>query len=262
MTNTQVAGGALAGSSGATLELVHGGGSVLKRGDDRVTWQGEWLYERRGNPALPRVSDRGPGWYVMDRLTPIPAWARNTAEVADEMYRRLRDHVWSSGGDLVPFSAEAHVDKLYSIAGTNLALLELVEGPMLEAYSLIDWLSLRPAVTHGDPTFDNTMLARDGGLVFIDPLPSSGAVPDLECVDVGKILQSAVGYEWVRFARKSLHPAAMMHLRRRVNNENEWTASLYWCAVHLLRAIPYMPTEEVKDALVRKAHAVLPRVGP
>src|SRR5437588_835106 len=76
-------------------------------------------------------------------------------------------------------------------------------------------------------------------LLLIDPIPATPAVPDLLCVDVGKMLQSAVGWESVRYQRPFRHGVSDL-TRCLTLDEYEWEASSYWCGVHLLRTLPYV----------------------
>ena len=103
-------------------------------------------------------------------------------------------------------------------------------------------------MTHGDPTFENT-LSLDGEVVLVDPLPDpalEGRMPDVRAVDLGKILQSALGYEAIK---RGLLESYILDLptwktvRYTCRGPEEWDLARYFCALHIARFIPYQTPE-------------------
>ena len=61
-----------------------------------------------------------------------------------------------------------------------------------------DWALEKKCVIHGDPTLDNVLIDRKGGLRITDPIPPQYlGKPSIMPVDHGKILQSFLGWEVV-----------------------------------------------------------------
>lgn len=94
---------------------------------------------------------------------------------------------------------------------------------------------------HGDPTLAN--LVYDGFEPFwIDPLQRP-YIPNMACVDVGKMFQSCWGYEQILCKMKNVP-----QFNRRVAEELAEAAGVNfedafkWCIVHLIRLLPYQST--------------------
>jgi len=51
--------------------------------------------------------------------------------------------------------------------------------------------------THGDATLSNTVFHSDGTMRWIDPIPPSLWLPAFKAVDLGKLMQSSHGWEFV-----------------------------------------------------------------
>jgi hypothetical protein len=225
------------GSSGAEIIDVP---CVVKSGDARVVTQGHWL-QRHPYDVLPRVYAVEETFYLMERLVDPPYALLDHRVLLGQTYDALRELWWRSVA--VTFSRDAHHAKLRTLYTdvTKTALLADLD----RLGQRIDWSRLHGGLTHGDPTLDNVML-RESQVVLIDPIPATPAVPDLWSVDTGKLLQSILGYELLRYADDTyawrLKPSDLEHL---VMNDDEWLATVYWCVVHLLRAVPYMPNEDV-----------------
>lgn len=236
-------GGALRGSSGAVIVSV-GERLVRKVGDDRVAAQGKYLRKLGGShvPNVARVYHNG---YDMERLNdPSPLFSMSAEYLVDGYLEALENGIW--GEPRVEIDHTEHLRKLTTITTAPDVGMEDDYDTMLAMYTdMIDWSSLRATRTHGDPTFDNLMW-RDDELVIIDPIPPTPAVPDLLVVDLGKIMQSLVGFESVRYGGRppcdSQRALAMFMTRY---DENTWSAIAYWCAYHLYRAVPYMPSRDI-----------------
>ena len=236
-------GGALRGSSGAII-VSAGERLVRKVGDPRVAAQGKYLRKLGGShvPNVARVYHNG---YDMEMLSdPSPLFSMSAEYLVDGYLEALQNGIW--GEPRVEIDHAEHLRKLTTITTAPDVAVEDDYDTMLSVYSdMIDWSSLSAIRTHGDPTFDNLMW-RGSELVIIDPIPPTPAVPDLLVVDLGKIMQSLVGFECVRYGGKAprdTERARLMFKNR--YDENTWSAVVYWCAFHLYRAVPYMPSRDL-----------------
>lgn len=100
---------------------------------------------------------------------------------------------------------------------------------------------------HGDPTLANAMIRNGSELVLIDPLPPKGKIPGYKEVDMGKMLQSYIGWERVltgkgRKGRTDYKETLLKH-----DDELTVWRSEFWLFIHLLRIVPY--AQERKDIL-------------
>jgi len=112
---------------------------------------------------------------------------------------------------------------------------------------------------HGDPTLANCM-ARDGKVVFIDPIRPVGKIPNYPEVDMGKLLQSALGWEhtldselaipWRGMCAELLHGWSPMNMSR------AW----FWCAVHYARILPYTTDNSVYRWSYNKSREIISAV--
>lgn len=258
MTDTVRSGGAASrGSSGAVFDKdLHDDKIIWKRGpsgDRRVSDQGAYIRSFGETVALPRI-DRVRATlnsYAMEKLqSPSPLRMYDAGRLVTEYMIELERGIWCHEPKVL-LDRNAHIRKLMSIIPSE--DWEDVYG----AFDAIDWWNVRRCKTHGDPTFDNLMF-RDEQPVIIDPIPPTPAVPDLMAVDLGKVLQSLMGFEFARYGvgGPTHRDDAIEILKNLVNNEYEWDAAWYWCAVHLYRAVPYMPEEVKPDVLALARSAV------
>lgn len=253
--HNSVIGGALRGSSGAEVMVSDGLRDVIKKGNRRVGEQAAFLVRHRNVPVFPDVRTFGSTWYQMERLTEVPIEVVDFHSLVESLYAILSTQVWTVTGS-IQLSPLQHLDKL----------LGLVDRPLYEQFAdkfhQIDWTRVRAGLTHGDPTFDNMMLRHDGQFVIIDPIPATPAVPDLIAVDMGKVLQSCFGFERIRYGGQwsRVSPTLPDIFLSMIGSNIECQAALYWCAVHLVRAIPYMESQEVKDELGWLTLHVLDRI--
>lgn len=224
------------GSSGATIDVFGGGGRVKKTGDERTGDQGAMLMRIRGE-HLPRVLAANRTSYVMEKLGELP-WQVIDSHVGDAIVAALVEDVWSQPA-VVEMDHDAHLEKVRSLARTFLGDC----GTLVGLHGDINWDELEACQTHGDPTADNLMLRADGTLVVIDPIPATPAVPDLQSVDMGKIATSVLGFERARYGEFPI----INSLTLSTLSANEFRATKYWAAVHLLRSLPYMPSRKVRD---------------
>lgn len=224
------------GSSGAVVTELP---MALKQGGWRVTEQGRWL-QSHPYAVLPRVYEVVSDGYFMEWLVDPPYEMLDHRVLLGRVVSAL--HLLWRRPPVVRLSQVAHEDKVSGLLTTKHLT---VISELNDLHRRITWANLEAGLTHGDPTLDNVML-RGSQVVLIDPIPATPAVPDLRCVDTGKLLQSILGYEVLRYADSTYEwRLTPDHLGVLVEGDNEWLATVYWCVVHLLRAIPYMPNEDV-----------------
>lgn len=247
------------GSSGAEFNFL--GDRVVKLAPekavgDRVMAQGMWL-QKHQSPAVPRVFQVYARSYVMERLIVPPLWALDHEVIFHHLLSALSVHVWSRPAEVEPnrYSIEMKYTKLCD----QFKLTETMEE-LDKLHDSIQWDDLKRCLTHGDPTLDNVMFREDDaevGVVIGDPIPATPAVPDLRCVDFGKILQSLLGWEETRYGLRSFRlRIGTEDLHRWVTDKNEWRGTIFWSIVHMLRAMPYV-NEDVRKRLKGRIDAAL-----
>lgn len=238
------------GSSGA--DLIVNRNIVTKRGDERVGDQGRWLKMMNdlGIRSIPYVYGLTSNSYSMEMLDET----EYDNDTAVKMLQGLVP-IWKARDSrlLIGWDISAFITKM-----TRMLTTYEMHG-VLEAWKKVDWTNCRIAGTHGDPTFENTM-SRIGraGYVFIDPIPATPSVPDLAVVDLGKIYQSMVGYENMRYGTEN--PFSLQDritLQEFCKNDDEVLGMKFWAAVHLYRARPYMKDKGIANDLGTKAATLL-----
>jgi hypothetical protein len=190
--------------------------------------------------------------YVMERLAHV-----DYAEVkAEEVVGLLRRHVWSRPAD-VPARDETY-ELLRGKMSDNIGRCwlsfssELVAAVLFAAESAARAaLAGAAALTHGDATAENVMRRRGYGSVLIDPIPATITVPDAPCVDVGKMLQSANGWEAAKYGTGG-KAYSIADVRAAVDDDSLFSGGQAWAVVHVVRALPYV---------VRQAPSALDRVA-
>lgn len=245
-----------------TLFSRSGSGAYIARFDDivvktgtgkigeRIDRQVEWLRENAGPHVVP-VLDAVPGTLVMPHLNLWPPELhvadifRATVTALEEVWKREPKILDPYFRMLQRF--EARVERVFG--QDTYSHLTHLEGK-------IKWEDLPRGRTHGDPTLCNTLQSQKQA-ILIDPLPADDAVPDIIAVDLGKLLQSCLGWESVAHGWRADTwdwPEAVYAL---CNDENEWLATRYWCLIHLARLVPYYPQHrEQVERMVRRARGL------
>lgn len=248
------------GSSGAAVTIVPG--LVTKSvtaSPARLLAQARWL-TRHPSPAVPRVTNIGDTWYEMEELFTVQPHLLDHEVVGAEMIEKLRKYVWSQPAEVILDidALSAKIDgllKRYDIS-------EHVHRFLHNSITTLDWNDLKACLTHGDPTFENVMFRShpyDAGLVLIDPIPATPAIPDLQVVDTGKILQSLLGWEWIRYGDAALSPTLSTNWLSTQLTRHEWKATVFFAVVHLLRTLPYVEShvrDSVKGTMFDATHLV------
>jgi hypothetical protein len=224
------------GSSGAKFYFA--AAKVTKHsGGPRVHSQGMWLLQHP-SPIVPSVYNVTDLAYSMERLVSAPLQYLDHLQVLHAMISGLNTHVWSQPA-VVSLDIDALELKIIMI--THKFNLLDVRTKLLHLLSNIKWDDLPTCLTHGDPTFDNVMFREaTGEVVLIDPIPAAAAVPDIRAVDLGKILQSLLGWEAVRYADQTqqVWPHVLFDFMIDLK-VNERKAVVFWAIVHIIRTYPY-----------------------
>lgn len=172
----------------------------------RVRRQGVWLYDYAG-PFLPEVTRVTSQGYEMRRYVDV-----DVDQLIDDPMTMLTE-IWAAYHDRIrpdirrqyalnPFVAldPAALDS-YVIDLCRLFGAPTVGMKLLELRRQIAWPSHPTALTwtHGDLILDNVMRDAEGKLILIDAIPPCPALPSLAIVDFGRLIQSAAGYEQMRY---------------------------------------------------------------
>ena len=270
------------GSSQArvTIENDHVRKVGLNGTEGRVRDQGIWLRKYDESPCLPAVNEVYSNGYLMEKLDEIPLSFehKDVLETCAEILVTLDTQLWSRKFDgvqrsLVPWNGSGYynydsrprnVHRKYVVGLLNDVKMTYLRWKMRQFEDRINWNRLQTGLTHGDPIIDNLMhrpkfayVKSDPQLVLIDPIPACPAIPDVLAVDVGRVIQSAVGYEALRYADLAqlkddfggwgdkgspltTHDAVNYVLNDVMNNEftlDDARASIYFAIIHMMRGV-------------------------
>jgi hypothetical protein len=208
---------------------------------DKVVAQGQWL-ERNAHEHLPKVHAILPRGYAMEVLDPIPTGNVDLSLMLDA----LEEAIWR-------FAPEVPVNTPQTMLYVS-KILDAFAPKLLD--KVIDRIAYirrtEDCMTHGDPTAENVMLRGDT-YVLIDPIPATCRIPSDLAADVGKILQSAHGWEEMKGEeRASFTPDDV----RRLIPHDVFEVAEHWVIVHFIRTLPYA-SEEVRARVVSKLDELL-----
>jgi hypothetical protein len=161
--------------------------------------------------------------YVMERLEPAP----RTEGLLREMESLLRHRVWNRPA--VPFTRRwrEHIEFLG------------VEVP--------DWVEpMGLTLTHGDCTASNAML-RGGTLIIADPRPPRVYVPQCPETDIGRLLQSAMGWETVAYGLPFVEYVAPLAWTALPANRPKY---LFWCGMAITRILHKERAEQRRPHII------------
>lgn len=107
-----------------------------------------------------------------------------------------------------------------------------------------DWLEERHCLIHGDPTLANTFFNGER-VRYIDPKTPSKGIPPFASVDLGKIMQSWLGWERALYFRAGRavasdwdkHYAAPHEYPFMGIDEETLRRATFWCMIHCLRIV-------------------------
>lgn len=222
--------------------------------------QGVWLARRDECGAFPAVEAVYPAGYRMERLwLGDMGYARN--ELCDLILKILIDEVWHFEYDTSPSHVHFVDDRFEGCVPHESYLKKIVKDvhgsrplrvTLRNFARTIEWSRLRKAYAHGDPIIDNLLWRWNAGKfnatpVLIDPIPATSALPDLEAIDVGRLIQSAVGYELVRYGINDNLPSvpdAVNHVLhawlddfKTPNALVNARAALHFAIIHMIRGV-------------------------
>jgi hypothetical protein len=285
------------GGSGARVVMGDNDDSVWKYDtvttNGRVREQGAWLREVDPDTkieCLPLVHRVVADGYEMERLTDrLDENLANIDESVETIFRALGELWYVEPGlwrkqrftvdeyGVYDFSLRQHVKYLGWLTrqtGTRPILRDLTRYA-----HRIDWVTLKRCQTHGDPIIDNLLWrvsppSKRSIPVLVDPVPSTAILPPVKALDVGRLIQSALGYELIKYDRGGVttdHNAAEVKRRAElvINmaqssggfSVNEARAAAYWAVVHMLRGVrTALPRERVANRLRAVAYITLDHV--
>lgn len=220
------------GNSGARLSFCSLG--VKKNGKD-VVRQAETCM--RLYPVTPLVLSMKSSWlgesYIMERLeepnSPDWHWAKLTLGYMREV---LQKRVWSKKIDS---ASSDWIVKLVDFLNTIPLDVSLYEEVIQRLFVRFE---LDNSLVHGDPTLANVLYRDNGELVIVDPISPTGKIPPHWTVDLGKLLQSAIGWETSQFGWEYDTPSCIKVVLDGIEDVDKARA-WFWCAIHCLRILPY-----------------------
>lgn len=257
------------GSSGA--RLVETAESVIKRDTEvtgtRVRDQGIWLCQHEESTLLPAVNFVYHDGYEMEKIVipDLPKTWHDVRGLCADVLLEL-DQLWfAEFTGRVPdlavideYDHRSYVTELLRDVG-----LRQLRRQLHGFADRINWHCLEVGHTHGDGIIDNLgyrsgdkefrrerqpmLLERQ--LVLLDPIPACPALPDVVALDVGRVIQSAAGYEAARYVGVGQTQLFTVPLIERVEyvlntwmgpgdfDLNEARAALHFSVIHMLRGL-------------------------
>ncbi len=219
----------------------------------RLSAQGRFMHKVTTG-IFPRVIELMHRSYTMETLFQVDWTRTDPVLVMEKLNENLRNKLWELD-EFYEAPTKNWVDSLDKYLAKKLEELSLPLELIAKIHDRVmelKTLKLSPAVIHGDPTLDNCMLRpteKGYDLVVIDPLPAGeGKMPNIRAVDLGKMLQSAIGYEHViygdeRFPHDSrLGKAKSLEMSMRIlsgQDDDDTRGAWIFCMIHLVRLLPY-----------------------
>lgn len=167
----------------------------------------------------PEVLAIGQHWYIMERITPALEVGYGP-DLLVRARRLLEQRVWCRAPQEI--TPEDWLREL------------LNRLPGIGDFATPRYVVVEPqCLIHGDPTAANMgHLPGSVGLLLIDPkLPGRG-IPSNRTVDLGKLVQSWLGWETLLGAGPQSWDNPIANLPH-----YEQQAALWWCRVHMLRIL-------------------------
>jgi hypothetical protein len=232
---------AIIGRSGARVLLFND--RVEKYGDARVVEQGKYAVDLGPNvcPAVRHVTENG---YTMERCLHVFDYPKPIRELgpaterADEVMKKARKildfHVWGRTYKGLG-AATSRISQAFWYFNLIPTLNQDLVAWATRVKVNFDGRDCPPTYVHGDPTLENMLTRKDGSIAIGDPLPPQPKLPLSWHVDVGKMLQSMIGFEGISF------PADRWVECIGSDNEIDIDACWFFCALAFHRIIPYAP---------------------
>lgn len=168
------------------------------------------LIRHLGSAVCPKILGVWHGGYAMERLESMLTAHMDVWVILNI----LKTHVWNREGSERP-----------NWAGDFRARF---------GFAPPGWVSERTCLIHGDPTYGNTAWRaagpdNDGNRVLLlDPKPVGRGIPSFRSVDLGKVLQSLMGWEMALGSQWSI--IGWLDLP-----DDELRRAIFWCGVHFMR---------------------------
>lgn len=199
------------------------------------------------------------------QLTMLPWRFVDVGRLTSAVVAELAASYWHSTrfSNPVQFDHGAHWTRLQEIMYVDPATSQVI----YEYHHTVDWGDLTVVAKHGNPSFDDLRLTPEGRLV-LGPMAISttGAIPDLQAVDLGMILKSLMGFElavyqdWTRPAYDSTAISILFALisdQAGANARREIVATKYWAVFHMLSA---MTLGKATDDQRQRVIAIIKRI--
>jgi hypothetical protein len=239
------------GLSGAVV-IDNNDGTVTKSGglSDRTREQGEWIV-KHGGSAFPKVVNILSDGYVMEKLEFVEYYDVNPS-ISVPM---LKKHVWTQQAVVPPTAQTKELLEAKMLHTINKYLADHVDESMKREILISAKIAgdgayrMQHCLTHGDPTAENVMKNATGDFVFIDPIPATEVVPDSPAVDIGKMLQSAYGWEDAKY-QTGVIAYRRSDLKEQIEDDRLFAVGEAWGVVHVMRAVPYV-LRNIPDSLPR-----------
>lgn len=244
----------------------------------RVRQQGLWLhdYPNKHLPMIQRITSIG---YEMNRLRDVELdeFLDDPMHLLEEcwrIYRSLAGPRWRQWGrrPFIPLDVD-ELDRYVANLCHPLGAHDMA-ARLHELRPEISWPDRpeRLTWTHGDLILDNIMRDDEGHVVFIDAIPPCSALPSLAVVDFGRFIQSAVGYEQIRYTGAMPKRGVAVD---RISTVLNWIAltgydyggfdvdavqaSLFYSVIHMLRGARTCRDLADRDVMIDVANSILLR---
>ncbi len=212
-----------------------------------------WLNDQSPTlPVCPLITKSLHDGYVMERCIEPDIWETLSAraQYLRLMKQVLKARVWCHGPK-DPTNVRwadtlrgyvGDVMRTHKLASEIVTRIERLMDSRLEIYFT--------CAIHGDATLDNLLMplgTRDfTRLMVTDPLAPDYRIPNDKAVDLGKMLQSAYGWEIIKTAaagrpKEELDRTPTAEIQAVLYDEDPEVAhrARVWCVIHLLRILPY-----------------------
>lgn len=187
--------------------------------------------------------------YSMEKLDSIE-YSEITPNIFNEIKDLLSRYIWCQKAEVFFNENKVYEIHRYVYNILNKLPLNKTEIDNISLYVFINLkqlldLNLTSCLIHGDPTIANCVRRNKKHLVILDPIPSD-LWPHLKAVDLGKMLQSAIGYEAWLNNMKSIDPKESLNTVLLNESEDDIKAAEIFLLIHLIRLIPYQTDDNKK----------------
>lgn len=239
---------------------------IVQRLIDQGKFMQELNYEPQHESIVPIVHSMLPNGYVMERCNDVDLWERDVPMWFNQMKMRLMSRVWSQF-PRTRSHPDWHTNLKRHFHATCYPIIS--DAFMSDVNALIDRVALvhqSDCTIHGDCTLDNLLWSsprphKHGTaiqLLISDPLPTDDRIPQHRAVDLGKMLQSAVGWENLRYLGKpSIQVKSCVDAVLDGEDKETRDIAWVWCLIHLLRILPYAEQKSWRNGLVCMIHRVM-----